>query len=258
MVALSSLTALGGWAQAFRLEAGGWHYLQAPRPRTPGRRPSVNGTRAPCARHSLAQRRSAACSARESRGTGVPASPGNEDRSRPWGGVRWRGRGGRRLGAGKAVHRHPAAGPPLPVATRVPCGEAGDHLGAEGSTEPGALGRVRGEVAPLCLCVPSSPSHKDSRDEATLVTASTLIAVSKRSHVLRSWGVRTQAEEHWGQQPGRPTRRSSQSPGTSTTHRPLHRRSSGGPCLVPPLRHPQRPDHSAQQPQSTQLSFTLN
>lgn len=162
------------------------------------------------------------------------------------------GSGGGEEGAGGLVRVRQSTdtrpqGPRSPWPPECPVGRRGSHLGAEGSTEPGALGRVRGEVAPLCLCVPSSPSHKDSRDEATLVTASTLIAVSKRSHVLRSWGVRTQAEEHWGQQPGRPTRRSSQSPGTSTTHRPLHRRSSGGPCLVPPLRHPQRPDHSAQQ-----------
>lgn len=173
------------------------------------------------------------------------------------------GSGGGEEGAGGLVRVRQSTdtrpqGPRSPWPPECPVGRQGSHLGAEGSTEPGALGRVRREVAPLCVCVPSSPSHKDSRDEATLVTASTLIAVSKCSHVLRSWRVRTQAEEHWGQQPGRPTRWSSQSPGTSTTHHPLHSRSSGGPCLVPPLRHPQRPDHSAQQPQSTQLSFTLN
>ena len=59
MVAFSLLTALGGWAQAFGLEAGGWHYLQAPHPAPhPGEASFCKqGTRAPCARHSLAQRR---------------------------------------------------------------------------------------------------------------------------------------------------------------------------------------------------------
>lgn len=80
------------------------------------------------------------------------ASPGNEDRSRPWGGFRWRGREGRKLGAGKALHRHPAAGPPLPVATRVPRGEAGSHLGLRAAQSRGTGQGPRGGGPSVCLC----------------------------------------------------------------------------------------------------------
>lgn len=172
------------------------------------------------------------------------------------------GSGGGEEGAGALVQvrQFPDTRPQGPHALwppECPVGKRGSDLGAEGSTEPehgaGCTGR-----SPLCVPVSRAPRLiRTVGMKAALVTASTLTAclrpVSKRSHVLRSWG----------SGPRRRNAGDTSQAGPLVGHRralghPPHRRSSRRPCLAPPPRHPGRPDHSAQQPRSTRLSVSFN